>query len=562
MTLAILRTQPTGSAFSTFLDASVVLRDANGSVEGYPDIAFAIKTYEKIAKSTPDNVGNMILLPINDFFNTLRLSDHKIMYEMYKTCKGIIASMTMLNRREIQEVLQEKVFHTIHTLRLPEKMVQFCKTDLFIYPNLSDAGSKPHHTKEKTFLIEDYIEITAISLLSKMMVPLWGEFVEVLNNVGIKSSNQREKIAFDLIEPTLEEGAFERIYNKLSFKLAARIQDDRKNIDKKSMGNATTSFIITHNSIDDEMFDDIIMATIIVKRMATYECFKLRDGNAPNAMVYIEDGIKRATDSRIKSMRTSMNTMPRRELSDREGTEDNSSILDHASKTSKKPIDVPIFVTTAVEHWELPRLLEETNTPLDVYQAACNYYTLNSFDVSPLCQAMVASFIRIRFGGSKCLGYLTPNIYQRVVVILQIFLIRQGMNDLAALLSSNTSPQALDGPSSPIGLWIQSNLKSDEYLLCQTMFKGYTEKPVIHFGKKPSGRKQEMDTIDFVNHITRMVDWLIRFTHRENMAPALWDFSGHADRPIVGSECRFGETIIQDLCRFYLLFHGPKPPFE
>ena len=108
---------------------------------------------------------------------------------------------------------------------------------------------------------------------------------------------------------------------------------------------------------------------------------------------------------------------------------------------------------------------------------------------------------------------------------------------------------------------ISTNLKSQEYLRCLNLFKGYLEKPVQHFGKKGNQKKVDVDRIDFVNHINRMVEWLIRFTHSENMAPALWDFAKIENRPIVGTECRFDENIIRDLCRFYLVFHDERRPF-
>lgn len=558
--LTIIRTQPTGSAITTFLDATVSLRDGDKNIPECPDIVFSMKTYEKIARDSEGLIGDLILLPINLFFEELSMDDHRAIYDMYRYTKETIDHMTMDNKREIQDALQERIFHTIHRLKLSEKMIAFCQTKRFVYPDLSSAGKLPHHSKEKTFILEDYIEITAISILSKLMVPIWGEFIRQLGVIGI-GNNQREKIAFDLIETTLEEGAFERIYNKLSYSLTSLIMDIRKATDKKSMGNATTSFILTHNGIDDQMFDQIVMATIVVKRMATYECFtRLKDGNVPNAMVYIDDGIKRTADTRIKAMRNTMNTMPRRELPSHD-TEDNSSILDHASKTSKKPIDVPIFVTTAVQHWELPKLLDVTETPLDVYNSATDYYSTNPFDISPLTQAMVASFIGTRFGGSKCINYLPPMLYQKIVTILQIFLVRNEMLDLAALVSSKTSPAPIDGVTSPLGMRISTNLKSQEYLRCLNLFKGYLEKPVQHFGKKGNQKKVDVDRIDFVNHINRMVEWLIRFTHSENMAPALWDFAKIENRPIVGTECRFDENIIRDLCRFYLVFHDERRPF-
>jgi len=559
--LKVIRKQTAGTAVTTFLDAAVSLRGDNSQEEIHPDTVFSMKTYEKIAKDNEGNIGDLILLPVNLFFDTLTFNEQQQLDQLYIDAKNLIGTITADNRREVQDNLQQQIFNTLRTLNLADKMVKFCQTDQFVYPDLSVAGTLPHHSPAKTFMLNDYVEITAISLLSKLMVPIWGEFIKVLGLIGI-DNNQREKIAFDLIEPSLEDGAFERIYQKLSYTLSTLVMERRKLTDKKASLSATTSsFIITHNGIDDQMFDSIVMATIIVKRMATYECFiRLKDGNVPNAMVYIDDGIKRTSDTRIQYMRNNMNTMPRKPLPSHD-QEDNSSILDHASKTSKKPIDVPISVITAVELWELPRLVVDTNTPADVYEEAARYYDNNSFDVSPLCQAMLASFIGTRFGGSKCINYLPAKLHQRLVILLQIYLINQEMYDLASLISSQTPQQQIDGGTSPIAMRIRANLRSNEYQQCQNLFKGFLEKPVVHFGKRQvTTKKIDVERIDFVTHVDKLVDWLVKYRHYENMAPSLWAYAKQ-DAPVTGSDVQFDENIIRNLCRFYLIFHGGKRPF-
>jgi hypothetical protein len=561
--LSILRTQPEHSAITPFMDAVVTLRnERNENIEGYPDIVFAIRTYVTISKDDDEVRSNSIIRNINLFFETLDMKAQTDLYKMYRFARTQIDKMDGDNRPEIQRVIEENVFKTIKANKIDRKMIEFCGTGIFVYPSLVDVGTLPHHSPGKTFLINEYIEVTAISLLSKMMVPIWGELMRVLGDIKI-DSNQREKLVFDLIEPVLEDGPFERIYTKLFSYLESSVIESRKAIDAKATASGTTSsFIITHNGLDDQIFNSIVMATIVVKRLATYDCLsRLGGGGLPDVMVYINDGIKRTANTRIQGMRATMNTMPRKPLPSHE-SEDNSSILDHASRMSKKPIDVPIVVTTAVETWELPKLIEITDTPIDVYNSAVEYYSKNSFDVSPLCQAMVASFVGMRFGGSKCISYLPPQTHQKVVVLLQVFLIRQGMVELASLISSRTSALPIDGTISSVGLRITTNLSTtQEYHQCIRLFKGFVQKPVNNGLKKGRSRKAEpTETISFTTHIQKLTEWVVRYNHAENMAPALWDFSQQNPRTPLGAEVVYTDAVIRMLCRFYLLFHdGPKP---
>jgi hypothetical protein len=135
------------------------------------------------------------------------------------------------------------------------------------------------------------------------------------------------------------------------------------------------------------------------------------------------------------------------------------------------------------------------------------------------------------------------------------------MPNLAALVSSKTSATPIDAAANSLSVRINANLKSEEYLRCLEIFKGYLVKPVVQIGRRGGNRKPEEDRIDFSSHVTRMIDWLLRYSHSENMAPALWDYAKAEIRPILGTECRFDETIIKDLCKFYLVFHDEKKPF-
>jgi hypothetical protein len=94
------------------------------------------------------------------------------------------------------------------------------------------------------------------------------------------------------------------------------------------------------------------------------------------------------------------------------------------------------------------------------------------------------------------------------------------------------------------------------------MIKGFLERPIQTLGKKQTSRKMDVDKIDFVTHIQKMVEWLVRYTHSENMAPSLWDMTKRESRPIAGSEVVFDENIIRNLCKFYLMFHGGERPFQ
>lgn len=570
--LNIIRTLPTGGSSMAYMDASIRYRHNRTGVEELPDVTFNIRTYHKISEEKPNKVGffingkaagELILLPINLFFDSMPIDEQKVFYDLYAEARVLTDAMQPDTIRDTQLRIRTMVTDLIQKHHIPERLIDFCSKPPFMYPDLSDVGNKPHHTPEKTFLVQDYIEITAISLLCKIMAPIWGQFVKRLEEVSVEP-NQRVKIAFDIIEPSLTDGAFRQVYRKLHYLLASITELIRKSTDKKTIGGTNTSYILTLNGVDINVFNELIMSTIIVKRMATYDCFTMLNDNPPNAMVYIDNGIKKTTESAIQQMRKDMTMMPHRQLNNNE-TDDNNSILDHISKTSRKPIDTPILVSTFARLYGIPNLLVESKTPMDVFNSAMAYYESNPFDISPLVESMVASFAGTRFGGSRCLGWLEPDLYRQLVVMLQIYLIRRGMMDLATLVSSVSSASPVEGVESPLaGRILNTADTSREYNRMLELIKGFVEKPNSLVKRKTQRKQEDGMKIDFISLIKRLIEWLTRYEHSENMAPVLWDYAkvDVGSRPIVGSECKFDQYIIRDLCKFFLIFHDERKPFE
>lgn len=561
--LKIVRTNADNPGKTQMFDACVTIMDRGIPVPGLDDIYFNVETFKKLStnKKKDESAGEQVVLPINMFFDTLDITDQIEIFKLYQFAKEQVGKITLENRRTIQDLIQFRVSQVMRKLDLDEKMIAFCKTDIFLYPTLEEVGTKPHHTEDKTFYLEEYVIITAISLFSKMMAPICGDIISLPARIG--NSDHLEKIGFEIMEPSLLDGAFHDVYKKLYVKLKSIIDRRRTALDKNhNSRQPSSSFVLVRSGIDNTSFYDGIMATIIVKRMATYGCTTLlKSGKEPDAMVYIDDSVNRATDSKISAMRGDLDVTPRWELSG-SSEDDNTSRIDHISRVGSRPIDIHVTVSVGAEKWVIPKLLIDTDTPQDVYTQAIDFYSSNTFEISPLTQAMLASFVGTRLGGSKCLNFLPLNTYYKLVTIMQIFMIKKGMPLLASLCSSRTSESTIDMGTSLIASSIKANTElTEEYKECRLLFKGTIVKPINPLKKNPNGRKQEVDVIGFKTLIEGLRDWIIQYSHKENMAPVLWRYWGGGQIPIYGSECKIEDDIIQHICKFYMIMHGPSKPF-
>jgi len=554
--LTILRSKSQGMDVSKYLEVVVSIRDdKNNSFADMPDLVFSIKTYSVIQK--PENP--QILEPINMFFETLDLTAHKVLYRMYATCYQAIQNCDADNRREMQDFIQQEIFDKTRQVDVSDRLIAFCRAGTFHYPDLSEIGKEAHHTPALSFHEIDYEEMTGLSLFCKLLVPILGEFIYRLEFLKIPQVRQ---MAFDMVEPAIEDSGFNRIYTKLANKVRHTVREERLGKEKARFGNTKTSYLLTHHGFDDMAFENLMLGEVVVKRLATYDCFSATDAKPSNIVVYIDYAIKRNVTNTITTMSGSVGTTPLSDLQEKASDEeDNMSVLDHISSVSRKTPDVAIMIALTAELVEIGRLVEQIKIPHEVFHNAWNWYLHNSFIVSPLCEALMPSFVGNRFGGPKCLEEIPLPTYQKLVVLLQYFLIDKGFVDLAALLSSHSTNVPIQGIN-PVSLSIATNYRNQhEYRLCENLFRGYLDKPVKDLTKRAKKGAVETYRVDFARHVEMLVNWITRLPHTENMAPVLWDFAGRELRPIQGEDVLYDENIVRDISKFYTMMHDETRPF-
>ena len=165
---------------------------------------FNIKTYEK-AKGMES--WGLIFSPPNKFFATLEKEDQQILAMMYLTMHYIIAD-GLDETVDIVSKLPEIVDELGRVLDEVDKQINLCeKLQVFVEHNVpiasyKNAGSKPMHTESMTFRRPEIIILTAVAVLCKMLVPVFGVLLDRLKNRV--DNNHKGHYCLPILKPTLE----------------------------------------------------------------------------------------------------------------------------------------------------------------------------------------------------------------------------------------------------------------------------------------------------------------------------------------------------------------------
>lgn len=157
--------------------------------------------------------------------------------------------------------------------------------------------------------------------------------------------------------------------------------------------------------------------------------------------------------------------------------------------------------------------------------------------------------------------HLTRVWYTKALIVTQLYLAKNGYDQLAVLISSGTPDLMRSGPMTGVGHRINENYdKTELYLKCIALFPGFSEKS--HHKTDPTGRNSSgEDYISIQNQLKRLMNWVIEYDHTINVAPAVWSIMKvpPEHRPVTGDIVLYNEEVMNQVCAFFLHVHTPQP---
>lgn len=512
---------------------SPIIVDVDDGPYNLNQLYFLVGTYQKLTEN-PEGAWELLLRGANRFLDTLSPD------ELRQFCLFFIYARQTITREliggsaitDVATHLGNELYDLALAINLPAKLLHYVQYESGIpIPDLSTAGTNASRDSEDmTFRVPEYYVLLAISVLCKILAPIWGDMIERTRD---DVDNMLKEIqCINLIEPILTIGVFSIIREKLYNYVSTIVNTEMKN------SYATASFAATIGGVSRTQFHHIVFCNLIVKRFVTIDLYMLDGDKSSNVMIWVATCSRQSYTSTQQALNKRCRIMPRTDISENAsyGEEERSvSVLEHSSRITDVTADTPQLIRFGAR-MAVQRLRKEYEVSEFEFLQVMNYYQQNPIQVTSFNKILVGVFVGNHIGGAQGIKYLDLPLYMELVTITQIYIAKQyAAPDVVHLLTANTPIE--DRPvlelSSINSMIDNTSKKTLEYRGCEESFP-YT-----------------LNSVGIGTALKTLQDYIIKHHHYANTSPFISGIMDNATLP-PGTLIYYEPEVMQQCCSVIL----------
>jgi len=421
-------------------------------LHNYPELGiFDVRTFLVFQKK---QTTDMAYGPVNEIFNMLSIEEQTL---VAKTILLMSAKIREDDESYGIDPVTEVVRYCGTLLKRLNDEIKLCRLletyvrDFVNIADMSDAGSHPNDREDLTFVQEEAILITAISILCKMFSPIIGSFIYKYS--GYISSKDKESI-IGTIYTELFESEYKDLINKLNHYINRLVYNKVKD-DISSHQRGLTPAIMARN----------IFAILTTKKFVIIDLHR-HDGNI---IKYIASFAKSYIDSQIKNGQTTAMIKPFDNPKESDVVtvveDSNNSRVETESRPSKKPADVvPIANVSAA--WAVENEIKINNIDKEFITNIFNWYMDNYKQMTPISTLIISNYFGPVIGGGTSVYLLNEINAIKLASILQLVSMQNKYENIAHALTMYCSIE--DRVSDTEDFRFQNSWRSSvEYIDCK-----------------------------------------------------------------------------------------------
>lgn len=454
-----------------------------------PFCYFNVDTYNTLSTSDPLSWG-VVFKNVNKFLKSLTPNECMAVAMVYISMNKELKHMTSYNLMDTVDRVSNYLVALDKEISLADKLRAFTAKNMPL-PNLDNAGDKPHHTNEMTFHGEHMVELTTITLMEKMLTPIFGQFFYQYKN-GISVDNAIKEVHCSAILT----GIFNRQFKPLILKLNNFIANTVAQFYKKK-----DDIIAAYGGNTEESQCLSSSAIIHTRKSITVDL----DKPEGNLMTYITVCVNNSIDTQYKSpISKKIRERKANGLKDITTDEGNASRIETESVATSKTADVPIIAQWTVKHIvKLYKSVLEISE--DEFQEAMAYYRMNIPSITPLTNYLLCTYFGRSIGGALNISMLQAMSYTELLVILQFIMIKRGYYGLLnsiTITTRNKSKQSFTDMDNRVRMSWNSSYS----------FTNLKRRFDTEIGSSCCGNKMK-----------EIIEFLTANVHAFNTAPIFWD---------------------------------------
>lgn len=174
-------------------------------------IAFLPRGYKICSVSAEE--ATKILLPVNGIFADFSSNEIALMMQFYTSIKERIRVIDMDAIKEVTSVLQGEFAELVEHLNLVVRMYEYARA---AYPKSFYQSREAENEHRVSISTEMGLDFVVISMLSKMMMPIWGHIMEKRPSYWATDMAALEACQLNIILPLLTNSRLRPAVEKLS----------------------------------------------------------------------------------------------------------------------------------------------------------------------------------------------------------------------------------------------------------------------------------------------------------------------------------------------------------
>lgn len=501
---------------------------------------FGVGTFSKLKSN--EAMWNQLFLAPNKFFSQMSVEDTRQFCLFYIDARRII-DRELRNGRvtEVTTRIGNLFYDLAVDIDLSKKLDHYVRVTSGIpipFEQLSKAGTNVgRDTEELTFKLDEYYVLLSISIVCKIMCPIWGDIIERTD--GDIKNIMKKTYCMNTIEPFLTLELFRNVRDKLYYYVNNTIESTMKS------HYVNSSFNASMGGVSRDRLTHIIFSILIIKNYVTVDLYKPVDEDGRNGNIVVWTYI--CSKSSFTSLQQTLNRcpiMPRIDIFDNDdyGGDDERkiSVLEHGSHITEVTADIPLLVRFGVR-MAIKKLLRKYQISDLEYRETISYYRENLVKVTSFNKILICIFFGEYIGGAQGIKYLDSALFSELVAITQIFIATNEVApDVVHLLTADTIEEerpvpALSNTNMRISM---TSRQTGEWKRCESAFP------------------YSIDRISIDDVLLRVQNQIIKRPHFANTAPLV---CGLLDQDPLqkGTLIKYEYDVMQQYCRVILGITNP-----
>ena len=505
------------------LDYEGIDLQRNDDIAKDPDAAcFLIETYKKLSTENPipgEDPWDAAFGPVNMILSVMEEKDQRAFVNFFIDAKVLINSSFVETSEQLDRLtkkLESSFYYLDREIKLREYLNTFVKAGHIVFPDLSNIGARAHDKPEFTFGYDEYIYLTEISLVCKMLAPLWGEII--YRTKHITNTNFKETQCCTIMYSYLMS------YGSLIDKFTNYIYNSVKEPKSVNESGDVTRGFNGYTSNNTVLY---VFGTMCVKKFVNIDLRK----DICNIMTYVNTCTKMTTQTQRVNMQGKNRASLRHDYTKDDG---NSSALENVSFSTRYTADIPGIVEHALDQ-TIAKLLVSHKLSKSTYETMLKFYRRNPISLTSLNHYIVATTFGHSIGGGGGFRLLNATAYSKAIAFIQLMMVSKGYpSELAHLLSIVETQTEQSGDNNRINVGMRFNMtSSEEYRNCKNMFT------------------QKIGTIQWDSCIVDIINTITTYESYHSSPPVLWLAYDEEDRN--GTLAQYSEHLVRHICS-YILF--------